>query len=232
VPANLHYDLWLGPTPPRPYSPAYLPQVWRRWWAFGSGTLGDMACHYMDLPFWALKLRYPTAVSTEGPEVSEQECPRWLVVHYDFPARGELPPVKLSWYDGGKRPSAFEEWKLPGGWSNGVMFIGDKGQLVADYGRHKLLPEKDFADFRPPAPYIPDSLGHHREWIEACKKNDPSATTCSFDYSGPLTETVLLGDVAYRCGKPLQWDAATLTATNAPEAERFVKLRYREGWKL
>ncbi len=232
VPQNLHYDLWIGPSAFRPYNPAYLPETWRRYWNFGEGTLGDMGCHYIDLVYWALNLKYPTRVSAEGPPPHPENCPTELTVHWEFPARGEQPPVKLSWYDGGRMPAAAMEWKLDPKWKNGVLFIGDKGALFADYDHRILLPEKDFADFTPPKTSIPDSIGHHKEWVEACLRNDPSAPLCRFDYSGPLAETVLLGAVAFRLGKTLDWDAENLRATNAPEANALIRTQYREGWYL
>ena len=229
VPKSLHWDLWIGPAPERPYSPIYQPANWRRWWDFGSGTLGDMACHYMDLPFWALALKHPTAVAAEGPPVHPETTPEWMIVRYEFPARGDQPPVKLSWYDGGKRPALFAEGKLPR-WGDGVLFIGDKGMLIADYSNHRLLPEADFKDFKPPEPTIPNSTGHYHEWITACKTGSP--TTCNFAYSGALTETVLLGNVAYRTGKKLAWDAAGLHASNCPDADPYLRREYRKGWSL
>src|SRR5205807_5497783 len=138
-----------------------------------------------DLPFWALHLRHPSKVSAEGPPVLPETTAKWLVAQYEFPARKDLPPVKLTWYDGGKRPAAFADGKLPK-WGDGVLFVGEKGMLLADYTKHKLLPEERFAGFTPPKPFIADSVGHHREWLEACKNGGP--TTCNFDYSGALTE--------------------------------------------
>ena len=231
VPPNLHWDLWLGASPDRPYSPDYLPFTWRKYWAFGEGTLGDMACHFMDLPKWALGLTNPTKISAEGPEVHPEWCPMWLIVHYDFPARGEQPPVKLSWYDGGKQPPPLADLGLTH-WKNGVLFIGEKGQLISDYGHHELLPKEQFKDFQPPKPTIAPSVGHHREWLLSCMKKDPTGPLCNFSYSGPLTEAVLLGCVAYRSGEQIAWDAQNLAVTNTPKAEQFAKLKYREGWKL
>jgi predicted dehydrogenase len=229
IPTHIHWDLWLGPAPMRPYSPEYLPKTWRRWWAFGEGVLGDMGCHYMDLPFWALKLHSPQTIETEGPPVNPETTPAWLIVRYGFPARFDLPPVTLTWYDGGKRPRAVHEGRAPD-WRNGVLFVGDKGMLIADYTRRKLLPEEQFTGFEPPAPWMPASAGHHQEWITACKTG--SATTCNFAYASALTETVLLGDVAYRAGARLEWDAPTLTARGNSQAANFIRTEYREGWQL
>jgi len=196
----------------------------------------------MDLPFWALRLQYPTSVEAEGPPVHPETTPRWLTVRYEFPARGSLPPVKLTWYDGGKRPlTLLKQDGLvkpetlttplnPAKWGSGVLFIGEKGILLADYGRRILLPEARFAGFTPPAPTIPNSVGHHKEWLVACKTG--GATTCHFGYSGPLTETALLGTVAFRAGEKLAWDAEALKATNCPKADRYVRRTYRTGWTL
>jgi predicted dehydrogenase len=218
VPEGLHYDLWLGPAPERPYHPGYIPFYWRGWWDFGGGTLADMACHFTDLPFWALDLRHPTKVSAEGPPPHPETTPAFLIVRYEFPQRGELPPVKLTWYDGGKQPPQVADGKVPK-WRNGVLFVGDKGMLLADYGNRKLLPEEQFEGFKPPAPTIANSIGHHKEWIEACKNGTP--TTCNFDYSGALTEAVLLGNVSYRIGKPIVWDAKNLRA-NETDADKVL----------
>lgn len=228
VPATLNWDLWLGPAPERPYANGqYHPANWRRWWDFGGGTLGDMACHYMDLPFWALDLRHPTRCETVGPKVHPETCPLGLIVKYDFPARGTQPALKFTWYDGDMIPKKIADQPVP---ANGVMFIGSEGMMFADYSRYKLFPADKFASFKPPAQTIPDSIGHHAEWIKACK--DGSPTTCNFDYSGALTETVLLGNVAYRLGKAIEWDAANLVATNAPEAAKLVNKEYRKGWEV
>jgi hypothetical protein len=168
-------------------------------------------------------------VSAEGTPVHPETAAEQLTVRYDFPARGDLPPVQLTWYDGGRRPSYFAEGKLPK-WGDGVLFVGEKGMLLSDYSKHRLLPEKQFEGFVAPKPFIPDSIGHHKEWVEACKTGGP--TTCHFDYAGALTEIALLGNVSYRLGKPLEWDAKNLKATNAPEAERFLRKEYRKPWTL
>lgn len=227
-PATLHWNLWLGPAPERPYAAgAYHPANWRRWWDFGNGTLGDMGCHYMDLPYWALDLKYPIACEAEGPTADPETCPLGLVVRYEFPARGEQPPVMLTWYDGNRIPRDVAGQKVPG---NGVMFVGRDGMLFADYGGYRLFPQERFAGFTPPPVTIPKSVGHYAEWIAGCREGSP--TTCHFGYSGPLSEAVLLGSVAYRAGKRLEWDATTLTATNCPEAGQYIRKAYRPGWEV
>ncbi len=233
VPENLHWDLWLGPAPFRPYNKSYMPGnlVWNRWWDFGNGTLGDMGSHVIDLPFWALKLRQPTTIEAHGDPTpaSPHTNAKWMVINWEHPATDERAAVKLTWYDGVKRPESPEGLDLTK-WGLGVLFKGDKGMLLADYGKHLLLPEDKFKDFERPAPSIPKSLGHHREWIHACKTGEP--TTCNFDYSGMLIEHNLLGNVAYRVGKKLKWDPANLKAVDCPEADQFIRREYREGWTL
>ena len=242
VPKNVHWDLWLGPAPEHAYNPAYHPKNWRAFWDYGSGTLGDMGCHYMDLAFWALKLRSPLSISAEGPEVSPVVTPPWTIAHWEYASRGDLPAVKVHWYDGGKQPAIVNEIKWPGHKKadgteakskvpvNGVLFVGDKGMLWSDYDEHQLFPEEKFKDFKRPAPFIPDSIGHHEEWIQACKTGKP--TTCNFDYAGALSEAVLLGNVAFRVGKKLEWDAANARVKNTRDADHIIRREYRKGWTL
>jgi predicted dehydrogenase len=227
IPAELDWDLWLGPAPEREYHPTYLPANWRRWWDFGNGTLGDMGCHFIDVVFWALALRHPTSISAEGPPVHKETAPLGMRVTWEFPARGEQPPCTVTWSDGDMLITEYEGHKFGG---SGVYFIGEKGSMYCDYGSYKLFPEEKFKGFAPPPKSIPDSIGHHAEWIQACKTGSP--TTCNFDYSGALTESVLLGTVAYRVGKKITWDPTTLTVTNGPEAAAMIRREYRKGWEL
>ncbi|MFL5243729.1 MAG: Gfo/Idh/MocA family protein [Gemmataceae bacterium] len=230
VPASLDYDLWLGPAPERPYDPAFLPFHWRWWWDFGGGILADMACHFMDLPHWALDLRTPTTVAATGKKIGEgdHDVPDILQVDYQYPARGERPAVHLTWYSGCVGPDLRAKEPFHG-FANGVLFEGEKGQLVADYGNHKLLPEAQFKDFKPPKETIPRSVGHHKEWIEAVKAG--GTTSCNFGYSGALAETVLLGNVAFRSGKKISWNDKEGTV-DSPEASKYLQREYRKGWKL
>jgi predicted dehydrogenase len=233
VPAHLDWDLWLGPAPYRPYHPRYHPLGWCQWWDFGNGRLGDMGCHLIDLPFWALDLKYPLTVEAEGPPVHPEGYPRWLIARWTFPARGDLPPVTLTWYDGDKRPALQKEHDMPD-WPKAILFVGGEGMLIATYGRHpgeyELYPRQKFAGFQPPPPTIPESIGHAQEWFEACKTGKP--TLCDFDYAGPLTETVVLGTVAYRMGRKLRWDAENLRVTNCREAASLIQRANRVGWEI
>jgi predicted dehydrogenase len=230
VPSYLHWDLWLGPAPERPFHADYVPgPKWYKWWDFGGGVLPDLGSHWNDLPFWALQLRHPLTIEAEGPPVHPETAPPWLIVHWEFPARGELAPVKLTWYQGGKRPNLVSESKVPA-WRDGVLFVGERGLLLADYDKHILLPEAEFAGYKRPDHIIPRSIGHHAEWIAACKTGGP--TTCHFDYAGALTESNLLGNVAYRVGKRLEWDPQALRVKNCPEAERYIRPDFRKGWSL
>jgi predicted dehydrogenase len=230
-PATLDWDLWLGPAPQRPYDPVYVPgPKWYRWWDFGSGTMSDLGSHWNDLPFWALDLKAPLTVEASGPPPHPELAPASMQATYQFPARGKMPSVKMTWYQGANKPALYTDGKIPRGWNDGALFVGDKGMLLSNYSRHVLLPEKEFADFKRPPQTIAKSLGHHAEWLHACKTGAP--TTCNFEYAGWLTEANHLGNVAYRVGKKLQWDAAGLKAKGCPEADPIIRREYRKGWAL
>ncbi|MBM4016803.1 MAG: Gfo/Idh/MocA family oxidoreductase [Planctomycetes bacterium] len=228
VPPTLNWDLWIGPAPMRPYHPCYLPREWHFWWDFGGGELGNVGCHYLDMPFWALDLRNPTAVEAEGDLLNPERTPARMTIKYEFAARGELPPLKFTWYWGRSSPrikgQKVEEWPLC------YLFVGDKGLMAVSPQKFVLLPEDKFADYKPPEKSIPDSIGHWAEWVAACRTGSP--TGCHFGYSGPMTETVLLGNVAFRAGKKLDWDGPNLKVTNCPEAQQFVRREYRSAWTL
>jgi len=233
VPPYLHWDLWIGPAPMRPYHPEYFKGGclwWDKWWDFGNGTIGGMATHILDLATWALDLQFPTSVEADSnPKRGYPEVyPEWLTVRWEFPAHGKQGPVTMFWHDGGKKPPSPEGVDLKQ-WGIGVLFVGDKGMILADYGRRMLLPKDKFKDFQPPKPWIPASIGHHQEWVRACKTGEP--TLCNFDYSGRLNENLVLGTVACRVGEKLQWDAKNLRATNCPAADKFIRKEYRGGWK-
>jgi predicted dehydrogenase len=238
--AKFDLDVWVGPAdreffeavhPNTPYKGKPWPHFhWRYWWEFGGGQLADFGCHFMDLPYWALGLTSPTLVASTGKKTydGDNTVPDVMQVDYQFPAVKDRPAVHMTWYHGVTGPSL--ESKVPfEGFGSGVLFVGEKGQLVADYGRIKLLPGEFAKGFTPPPQTIPKSLGHHAEWTEAVKTG--GKTTCNFGYSGLLAEAVLLGNVAYRAGRAITWDAAT-GKTNVPEAEQYLGRGYRKGWEL
>jgi predicted dehydrogenase len=249
VPSCLDWDLWLGPAPVRPYHPTYHPFSWRAWWDFGTGALGDMACHILDPVFSALKLKYP--ISVEGScstyvalgkmwekEENTESFPRASVVHYTFPARKRMPPVKLHWYDGGimpQRPEEFESGReLP---ESGAIFVGEKGSLVSGtYGESpRIIPESKMKEYKRPPKTLErvegGEEGHEQNWIRACKGGEPAGS--NFDYSGPMTESVVMGNLAIRYpNRKLEWDGERMEVTNFPEANQFVNPPYRQGWSL
>jgi predicted dehydrogenase len=225
VPETLQWGLWLGPTAERPYSPAYAPYNWRFWWDFGTGETGNWGCHILDIPFWALGLTYPTRVDAEGPEVDPQRTPKSMHTWFEFPAVGSRPALRLHWHHGTPPIVSTLGIEKPKG---NNLFIGDKGKLLAGFDSVTLLPAENFADFQKPTATIAKSPGFHTEWLNACRGGEPA--TCNFSYSGPLTETVLLGNVAYRAGG-FDWDAAALKAST-PAAQARVREAYRQGWEV
>jgi predicted dehydrogenase len=231
---TLDWDLWLGPAPYRPYHPAYVPFKWRGWWDFGTGALGDIGCHSID-PIWrALKLKCPVSVEASCTLVNDETYPVASMVTYHFDAREDMPPVKMTWYDGGLRPPRPDELKEGQQFgTNGTLFVGDKGKMFG----HTLLPESLRKEFGRPPKVLPRSPGHHQEWIDACKGGKPAGS--NFDHAGPLAEAVLLGNVALRpeikkelTNKSLLWDGPGFKFTNMPEANKYLHTEYREGWSL
>jgi len=250
VPAGLDWDLWLGPAPVRPYHPTYHPGLWRAWWDFGTGSLGDLGCHILDAPFWALKLKYP--VSVEGcistywhglwqeTKPKNETYPRSTIVRFLFPARDGMPEVKLTWWDGGMmppRPDELEEGRRMGDSDGGVLFIGDQGSLMCGcYGRSpRLIPEAKMQAYKQPAQTlerIPGGEGgHEQDWVRACKGGQSASS--NFDYSGPLSEMVLMGNLAVRFpNRKLLWNGEKMEVTNDAEANAYVRREYRPGWSL
>ncbi len=256
VPPNVHWDLFLGPAPERPYNKGYHPFNWRGWWDYGTGALGDMGCHTANMAFMATKLEYPTSFQGEAGDLNPQTYPSWASVVYEFPARGELPPLKFYWYEGHKNgkknlpPQALLEKIIPTPppstqptkhehlSDSGSIMVGDDGILYSpnDYGADfRLYPEEKFKDFKAPTETLPRIGGgdetHKVEWIKAIK-GGPKAMS-NFDYAGLLSETILLGNIAIRGeGKKLEWDGPNLKITNDDKANEWLKTKYREGWTL
>ncbi len=243
VPSTLDWDLWLGPAPYRPYHLVYCPTTWRGWWDFGTGALGDMGCHILDPAFYALKLGHPARVEATtthcDPEVAAETYPRASIVRYEFPARGEMPPVKLTWFDGRLLPpwpKDLEPGRRLAG--NGALLIGEKGTIM--HGSHgaggvRIIPETKMRAYDRPAATLPrvprGAAGHEQDWVRACK--DGKLASSTFDYGGPLTEMVLLGVLAMRLkDTPLEWDPENLKVTNCDEANQYVRPAFREGWTL
>jgi predicted dehydrogenase len=226
VPATLDWDLWLGPVPYRPYHPAYLPSKWRGWQDFGTGALGEVGCPAFDTVFRVLKLGYPTSVEACSTEVNSETYPLACIVRYEFPARGDMPPVELVWYDGGLKPQRPDELEPSRYMSGGVLYVGDKGKIM----NGRLIPEAKMKEYKRPPKSIPRSIGHYQEWIDACKGGKPAG--CSFDFAGLVSEAVLLGNLAVRVGEKLEWDGTGMKVTNVPKANEYLRNGYRKGWEL
>ncbi len=234
VPDTLDWDLWLGPAPKRPYHPSYAPFKWRGWWDFGTGALGDIGCHSID-PIWrALKLKAPLSVEAACTLVNNETYPVASRVTYQFGARGDMPPVKMHWYDGGMRPprpDELDEGQQFG--TGGTLFVGDKGKMLG----YTVIPESRRKEFGKPPKVLERSPGHHQEWINACKGGKPAGS--NFDHAGPLAECVLLGNVALRPAMKekltrvsLLWDSENFKITNVPEANQYLHREYRQGYSL
>lgn len=245
VPEGLDWDVWLGPAPQRAYHPAYHPFKWRGFWDFGTGAIGDMGIHNLDTAFWALELGPPTRVTVKDcspglmDPAMKDTAPLWSIIELRFPARGSKPPVVMTWYDGGKLPPReLFQGEPPATRDGGSLIIGSRGTLYTRtwHGGQSaedmfvLLPRKQFEGFVAPAPTLPRTASHHQEWLEACRGR--GKTLSNFGYASVLTEALLLGNVALRTGKSLEWDAKEMRARNCPEAAPFVRPAFRKGWAL
>lgn len=235
VPDSLDWNLFLGCAPPRPYHPEYHPRKWRAWFDFGTGAMGDMAIHNMDPAFFALDLDAPVAAEAQTAPPQPETFPAWEIITYEFPARGNRPPVKVLWYDGGKmppRPPELDEGiKLS---DNGIYFVGEKGMILCGgwSGMPGLFPRTLRQSFQLPPKTIPRSPGHRIEWVQACQARKPEDAKAGFAYSGPYTEALLVGNLAVRLQKRIEWDAAAMKAKNAPEAEKLIRKTYRAGFGI
>ena len=233
VPSGMNWDLWMGPREPRSFHRAYHPVAWRDFWAFGGSAMGDFGCHDMDAATWALDLPAPTRIEALAVGPTDDEiAPHGSTIFYDFPARGALPPLRFTWYDGGIRPRAPEalgRFPLP---RRGVLFIGDRGVIQCDGagGAPRLFPESLRAAVAKPPQVLRRVEGHHRDWIDACKGGAPASS--NFGYGARLTEIALLGVLALRLRKPVEWNAARMAVAGAPEAEAMIRGTYRKGWTL
>jgi predicted dehydrogenase len=235
VPDGLEWDLWLGPAPFRPYHRAYLPFVWRGWFDFGCGAIGDMGCYSFDTIFRVLKLGPPASVEASSTKTFKETFPAASIMHFQFPARGELPPVRLAWYDGGlrpPRPPELEDGREMGRENEGLLFVGDRGSILCGFNGSdpRLIPESRMREFQQPPKSLPRSPGNYREWIEACKGGKPGGA--NFEFEGPITEALLLGNVALRTGKKIYWDGPNMKVTGPAEAQQYVSAEYRPGFSL
>ena len=242
VPAGLDWDLWLGPAPYRPYHPAYLPLVWRGWLDFGTGALGDMGCYSFDTIFRVLKLKYPQSVEAHASDFAlkmwtqlkpnTETYPMASFIRWAFGARGDMPPVKLYWYDGGLKPFETDELEGRRLQREGLIFVGDKGKILCGFSGQspRLIPESKMRSFKRPPKTLPRSVGHHEEWLGACKGGEPGGA--NFEYSGLVTQALLLGNVALRFRRKLLWDGPNFKITNVPEANKYLHCPYRQGWTL
>ncbi len=235
VPAHINWDLWIGPSKMHPYNPGYFKKgclSWNPYWDFGSGQIGDMGSHLMDLAYYGMDLGLPTSCSAKGSELSTDTVPTWLTAEWEHPANDWRPGVKVHWYDGGKKPGLPSKIFNRDEMFKGVIFKGTKGYMLADYNYRIIMLQGDMTQYTSPKSedLIPASTGHHAEWINACKTD--KITSCNFDYSGKMIENNLLSLVAYRCGKKISWDSKSLSSPDTPEAAAFVTKTYRDGWTL
>ncbi len=240
IPETMDWDLWINGAPMRPYNKGYAPFNWRGWWDFGCGALGDMACHIMDPPYQALQLHKAKSLTVELVQqegATAQTAPNSSVVKYTFPARGDMPPVEVFWYDGKlpiPRPEGVPADEKLGGGDNGSLFIGTDGLLTCGTygGDARLLPAARMEDYTRPEKTIRRIEGenHYKDWIDGIKGGPKPGS--SFDYSGPFTEMVDFGNLTVRTGKKLEWDAVNGKVTNDKDAATLITKEYRNGWEL
>jgi predicted dehydrogenase len=226
VPDGLDWDLWLGPAPERPYHPEYHPWTWRNWWDFGTGQLGDLGCHKLSTVVKALNLGHPISVEASSTLLGSEVYPLGVTARYEFPARGERPPVVLSWFDGGLKPPRPPELE-PGDPLQDTIYIGANGKLNGE----RLIPESRMENYRRPPKTLPRSPGHYHEWVAACRGGPPAGSNFA-DHAGLLTELCLLGNVAVRARKKLDWDGPNFRITNDAAANKLLHREYRNGWTL
>jgi predicted dehydrogenase len=226
IPEGLDWDLWLGPAPTRPYHSAYCPWHWRNWWEFGTGLFGDMGCHRLSTVFKALKLGHPTSIEASSTKHGGEVYPDGAMARFEFPARGELPPVTLHWYDGGLKPARPAELE-PNRGIGDTIYIGDKGTMMG----YRLIPETRMKDFGRPPETLARSPGHYKEFVDACRGGPPAGANF-VDHAGLLSEACVLGNVALRAGKKILWDGPNFKVTNDSTANRFLHREYRAGWSL
>ncbi len=242
VPETLDWDRWVGPAPYRPYHPIYLPLVWRGWWDFGTGALGDMGCYSFDTIFRVMKLEHPISVEASGSafapkmwdqlQINTETYPRASVIRWQYPARAEMPPVTVTWYDGGMFPPEPDELEGRAFQREGLLFVGDKGKILCGFsgGGPRLIPESKMQAFKQPPKTLPRSIGHHDEWLGACRGGEPAGA--NFEYSGLVTQALLLGNVALRTRRKLYWDGPNFKVTNITEANNYLHFVYRQPWTL
>ncbi len=234
VPKSLDWDVWLGPAPEKPYHPEICHFNWRGLRDYGTGALGDMGAHIYDHPFWSLNLGRPTRIQASSSVFNNEFWPLAEMITYEFPARGYMPPVKVTWFDGGLRAPRPAEMD-PGARISSALYLGDKGVLMhGDYGSNpQLIPKKAMDEFVPPEPWLQRSPGIYAEWIDAIKNNKKSST--DFSYASKLVETMMLGNIAVLMANrnmTLEYDPDKMQFTNLPEANDLLQYEYRQGWTL
>jgi predicted dehydrogenase len=230
IPSTMKWDLWLGPAPEHAYSPELAPYKWRFWWNHGTGEAGNWGCHILDIAYWALGLRYPTKVEGSGPPPDADRTPKSMATRFEFPATDKRPAVTLHWYQGA--PQIVKTLKVDDRDMKGMntLLIGSGGMLLCGFSGYRLLPQEKFKDVDEPKAFLPPSPGFHQEWFDACRGGKPAS--CQFDYSGPMSETVLLGNIAYRVQGSFGWDSAALATSGNDAAQQLIRTPFRQGWEI